>query len=168
MILDIKIFPEQQIFNALKKAVVIIDKLLNKELIADSELQYCKEVMRLYDINNFFDVYGYEGLYKISKDGIIINQQRGNILKPKIQYDGYLQVCLHNKTNKKFRLIHRLVGETFIPNPLNYPQINHKDGNKQNNCVGNLEWVTASQNILHSFQTGLNIGKEGMQIQQRK
>ena len=66
---------------------------------------------------------------------------------------GYLYVELPI-VRKKFKL-HRLVAKTWIPNPENKPQVNHKDGNKANNCVENLEWVTAKENIEHAFNTGL-------------
>lgn len=68
---------------------------------------------------------------------------------------GYLQVrfSINNKTYRKY--IHRMVAEAFIPNPNNYTDVNHKDGNKQNNCVDNLEWVSHSQNIKHAEQIGL-------------
>jgi len=83
--------------------------------------------------------------------------QKGRILKPKEcsrnkkGYQTYLQVCLSINGNHKYFLIHRLVAKAFIPNENGYPQVNHKDGNKHNNVVENLEWVTAKENVKHSF-----------------
>lgn len=64
---------------------------------------------------------------------------------------GYDRVSLGDKQYR----IHRLVAEAFIPNPLNLPEVNHKDGNKKNNCVENLEWITHQENIIHAVETGL-------------
>ena len=64
---------------------------------------------------------------------------------------GYDRVSLEEKPYR----IHRLVAEAFIPNPLNLPEVNHKDGNKKNNCVENLEWVTHQENMAHAVKTGL-------------
>ena len=68
---------------------------------------------------------------------------------------GYLQVkfTINKKTYHKY--VHRMVAEAFIPNPNNYTDVNHKDGNKQNNHISNLEWVSHSQNIYHALENGL-------------
>jgi hypothetical protein len=67
----------------------------------------------------------------------------------------YYQVTLSRNGKSNAYLVHRLVGIAFIPNPDNKPEINHKDGNKQNNLVDNLEWVTPVENQNHSVATGL-------------
>lgn len=101
------------------------------------------------------DIQNYEGLYQISSHGRVKSFQKSTkhrcadeyFLVPHRMKNGYLQVTLYsgNKSKRKF-LIHRLVAEAFIPNPQNLPQINHKDENKQNNHVDNLEWCTAVYN----------------------
>lgn len=68
---------------------------------------------------------------------------------------GYREVILVNNNVRYYKLVHRLVAEVFIPNPENKPQINHKDGNKLNNSVTNLEWCTASENMKHAYKQGL-------------
>lgn len=91
--------------------------------------------------------------YSINNNGIIINS-RGN--EKASQYkDGYLSTTLYNNGVGTKKRVHRLVAEAFIPNPYNKPDINHKDGNKLNNSVNNLEWATKSENMTHAYQTGL-------------
>lgn len=75
------------------------------------------------------------------------------ILSQHVDHGGYLYVELP-QFRKKYK-VHRLVAMAFLPNPENKPQVNHKDGNKLNNCVDNLEWTTAKENIAHAFSTGL-------------
>lgn len=82
----------------------------------------------------------------------------------KVVYDskndyGYVELWKNNK-GKKFR-IHRLVAETFIPNTLGKEQVNHIDGDKKNNCVSNLEWVTPKENIRHAIENDLSSIKYG-------
>lgn len=76
---------------------------------------------------------------------------------------GYPHIDLYNSKGRKNYYIHRLVAELFIPNPNNLPQVNHKDGNKLNNSVDNLEWCTCKENILHGIKNGLKIYKKGTQ-----
>ena len=88
--------------------------------------------------------------YVVFKTGDVFNLHGVKIIG-KIDKCGYHEVILNGKQYR----VHRLVSEAFIPNPNNLPCVNHKDGNKQNNSVDNLEWVTYSENTIHSFKTGL-------------
>ena len=69
--------------------------------------------------------------------------------------NGYKQVQIMRKGKRYTRYVHRLVAECFIPNPDNLPEINHKDGDKNNNSVDNLEWCNHSENLIHAYKTGL-------------
>jgi len=73
--------------------------------------------------------------------------------------DGYLRVALCKNNKIKYYYVHRLVALTFIDNPFNKPVVNHKDGNKKNNCVSNLEWNTIQENNLHALNMGLRVMK---------
>lgn len=90
----------------------------------------------------------YKGLYWVSNKGRIKNS-KGLVRKPHLNSSGYVQVALFKE--KKFRnvLVHRFVAKAFLKNPGGQLEVNHKDGNKLNNCVDNLEWVTKRQNHLH-------------------
>lgn len=112
------------------------------------------------------DVKNYEGLYQVSNFGKIKSlPRRGTqtntekILKVNYTYNGYERVSLNKNNKNKRYLVHRLVAETFIPNPNNYPQVNHKDKNKINNNVSNLEWCTPSYNINYGKRNN-NLNKE--------
>ena len=111
---------------------------------------------------------GYEGLYEISDKGEVRSFDRilpcghnsshirkGKILTPCGNGKGYLQIYLIKDGKAKKYYIHRLVAEAFIDNPNNYPIINHKDENRSNNEVSNLEWCTHLDNVRHAIRTGL-------------
>ena len=104
----------------------------------------------------WIDIRGYEGKYQISNLGQVKSLKNKIILKNAIiskrkGKDGYKVVNLQGK----IFYIHRLVANAFIPNKNNLPQVNHIDGNKLNNRIDNLEWVTASQNIKHAYKVNL-------------
>lgn len=100
--------------------------------------------------------------YGVSEDGRVINFSTGKVLQANRNGHNYL---LFN-AGAKFKLsIHRQVALLYVPNPNNYPVVNHKDGNKQNNNYSNLEWTTSSGNSQHAFDMGLckpvGLGKFG-------
>lgn len=94
------------------------------------------------------DIEGYEGLYQVSNIGRVKRVRSGRIRTQKIVKNGYCQVNLSKNNQVNFYLVHRLVANAFIPNPNKLPQVNHKDENKTNNYVENLEWCTQSYNNL--------------------
>lgn len=109
-------------------------------------------------------VVGYEGLYEVSNLGNVRGLDRllpdgrhwkGKQLKHAKFGNGYFFVCLMKNKTHRNELIHRLVAMAFLPNPLNAKVVNHIDGNKTNNKVSNLEWVTHSENQKHSARIGL-------------
>lgn len=102
------------------------------------------------------DVEGFEGLYQISSRGRLKSfkqYKEGKILRLTNKKGGYFSFVLQGIGHARRSVrIHRLVATAFIPNPDNLPQVNHIDGNKQNNAVENLEWCTASENHRHALK----------------
>jgi hypothetical protein len=91
--------------------------------------------------------------YIITEQGEIINKRNGRKVKPQPNGKGYLRVSISGK----LQFVHRLVAEKHIPNPENKPQVNHKDGNKLNNSVDNLEWATNQENRDHAVKNRLHL-----------
>ena len=119
------------------------------------------------------DIKEYKGLYQVSNFGRVrsvdryVTQQgrgkeftglrKGRIIKPRLQNSGYLLVWLSMQGTVRAHTVHRLVGTAFISNPDGLSDINHKDGNKKNNNVLNLEWCTRNENIRHAYR---NLGRK--------
>jgi len=113
------------------------------------------------------NVVGYEGVYEVSnlgrfkslarivkvRDFEYLRKERVRRIKPDAY--GYIPVVLQVDGVSKTSKIHIEVAKAFIPNPKKLPEVNHKDGDKGNNCVGNLEWSTRSDNMYHASATGL-------------
>lgn len=93
--------------------------------------------------------------YKVSSDGRIRRCDNDYEKVPRKNRDGYLITDLYKDGERTRYRIHRLVAQEFIPNPENKPCVNHKDGNKHNNDISNLEWVTEKENCQHAWATGL-------------
>lgn len=113
-------------------------------------------------IEEWRPIEGYEGLYEVSSYGRVrsldryvrtcyeaYKLQKGKILSPAKDKFGYLKVVLNCNGKHKTINVHRLVAEAFIPNPDNFPQVNHRDEDKTNNIVDNLEWCDAKYNISY-------------------
>jgi hypothetical protein len=99
------------------------------------------------------DIPGYEGLYKVSSLGRVYSTRTKRYLKPANNGHGYMFVGLHLANEIKKPYVHRLVAKAFVPNPFKKTEVNHIDGNKTNNAANNLEWLTPSENQLHSRRT---------------
>ena len=93
------------------------------------------------------DIAGYEGLYAVTSCGKVWSYKRKKFLKPRANNYGYLYINLCKNGKSKSYVIHRLVAMAYLPNPENLPEINHKDENKANNCLQNLEWCDHKYNL---------------------
>ena len=110
------------------------------------------------------DIQGYEGYYQISNMGRVKSLNYNKTGKERIMKldkvkGGYLQLYLYKDGKRKHYLVHRLVAQVFLENPDNLPEVNHKDEDKQNNCVDNLEWCSSSYNNSYNDK-GKKIGKK--------
>jgi len=138
-------------------------------------------IPEMFQVGKLKDIPGYEGLYAASKDGRIWsypnrrNKFQGmwmrqvKFVNTKNRTKPHSQYTVHLYKDKKYKnyQVHRLVAQTFIPNPNNLPQINHIDGDSLNNRINNLEWCDNSHNLKHAVETGLLDIHSGKQDQTR-
>ena len=119
------------------------------------------------------DIKGFEGLYQVSNLGNVKSVERyipaknnsfafhkERNMKLQTNHKGYFCVILHKNSISYTRLVHRLVADAFIPNANNLPQVNHKDTNKKNNNIENLEWISNIDNMRHAFSNGCFVTTE--------
>ena len=117
------------------------------------------------------DVVGYEGLFKVSRTGVIYNARTGFEVMQNPQNGGYLMVNIRGKGKPRLITVHRIVAMAFLDNPENFPCINHKDENRQNNNADNLEWCTHKYNANYGtcqIKHGMRTGKAVMCIETGK
>lgn len=130
-------------------------------------------------VENWRDIIDYENLYQGSNFGRVRSVDRwvksksgsvrlckGRILKPSTDKNGYLKVDLWKNNKQKIHLVHRLVAEAFLPNPDNLQEVNHKDENKQNNNVENLEWCDRTYNVNYGTAIEKMIKKKSKPVLQ--
>ena len=107
-------------------------------------------------------IHGYDGKYLVDERGVVYTIKRrgtsGGIVAQRLNSTGYWRVDLQKGKTKRSVFVHRLVAEAFIPKKEGCDYVNHKDGNKRNNNVSNLEWCTRSENVRHAYATGLMHG----------
>ena len=110
------------------------------------------------------DIQGYNGDYKITKNGEVwsFKRDKPRKLKKRISPDGYVWYNLSMNGNQYTERTNRLVAEAYIPNPDNKNTVNHIDGDKLNNHVSNLEWATRSEQMEHAYNLGLKKPMEGV------
>ena len=107
------------------------------------------DILRRLKMEKYKEIEGYDGKYLISSWGRVFSKRKNGFIHAEKTTKGYLRVALSKNGKCRHHKVHRLVAIAFIDNPDNLPQVNHKDGNKENNSITNLEWVTDEENKIH-------------------
>ena len=124
-------------------------------------------------VQDKIEIQGYEGLYSVTSDGRVWSHPKGTNTKNgrwlSLDNSGrYPVVGLMKDGKKKRHLVHRLVAQAYVSNSNNLPQVNHINGNRNDNRAENLEWVTSSENRIHAWNTGLQVATEDHKASARK
>jgi len=122
----------------------LIEELVTKDLLRSYDFDH--PVWKQIVVDNIHTE------YEVSNIGTVRNSNRNEL---KIYCHEKSYPCVYLQGFPNMMTVHRLVAQAFIPNPENKPQVNHIDGNRKNNWVGNLEWVTAKENSEHAWRTGI-------------
>lgn len=101
--------------------------------------------------NEWRNIRGYNGDYKVNSSGEIFSTKTMVTLSPYLGKDGYMRAVLYKNKRRTVRYVHRVVAEAFLKKKKGFSEVNHKNGNKADNSVDNLEWTTRSQNIKHAI-----------------
>src|SRR5690606_36082663 len=115
-----------------------------------------KSLNGLVKYGDYYEVSSFGNIRSIDKIDRAGRKRRGHIKKQTLREDGYKVVSFKLNGKQITHLVHRLIALAFIPNPECYQYINHKDGNKSNNDIDNLEWCTHQENMQHAYDIGLN------------
>jgi len=119
--------------------------------------------LKLFDIENWKDIEGYDGVYQVSNLGKVrsVRGDKVRMIRGTLDRGGYRFVFIKHKGLSKNHKVHRLVASAFIPNNLNKPQVNHIDSDRSNNDINNLEWCTAKENMRHASRKGNEVWRQG-------
>jgi len=109
-------------------------------------------------------VKGYEDFYRINAAGEVVTLKDGLVVKSRVDRAGYLTVRLSKEGKSSTHYVHRLVAIAFIANPDGKLEVNHINGNKLDNRIENLEWVTHAENVIHAYRSGLISRIESKQV----
>lgn len=134
---------------------MLTGKVINNPVLRFNVFIFIKRWVHIIDLNSSKEIEGYER-YRITFDAKVYDTKINKYISTWIDTVGYYQCYLRDEEGKKHsKRIHRLVAKAFVPNPDNLPQVNHKDGNKLNNSIDNLEWITNRDNTQHGYDNGL-------------
>jgi hypothetical protein len=163
-------FPKGVDVEGVKRMDLVQKVSCRFRVLSKTASQWVTKTTEMEENLEWRDVVGFEGLYRVSSSGLVKSMPRtiidknglnafhkGRVLKPFLNNDGYLKICLSKNSVCTIISAHRIVAQAFIANPEDKPTVNHKDGNKLNNTLDNLEWATRAEQVFHMMTTKLKV-----------